>query len=505
MLASERITAPVLQFAESDVKLKPNLIKPYLQCAGHVDVRKLFLISFACLVFMAALSANYAAAQEAIPSPLEQTRMGVEPSHVQCNGGLQLIIRSENGVPACVKPSTADVLSQRIMAIIVGPVSAAPVPEPEPIVNDTQTEAPQNIVDANNRFMLDFYSKTSTPGDNSFFSPWSVLSAFSVLYEGARGQTANEISSAFYLPSDDARRDSFESMQSGLNANGSGYELSNANALWIKQGFDVKDDFVNTARKYYGGEVSLASFPADESRIDSWVENKTNHKIKDLVKGATDDLTRLVITNAVYFKGTWETQFNANQTREDDFVTSPGNSVKIQMMSQKSHFGYAETDDLQVLSMPYKGDRLSMLVLLPKGNGLETVEKSLTAEQIKNWQDSLHKSEVTVFMPKFNLTTSYDLTGTMNDLGIKSAFDPNAADLSGISDDPLYVGAAIHKAFVTVNEEGTEAAAATGIVVQGTSAQVPISFRADHPFVFLIQDNESGLILFMGKVVDPTL
>jgi serpin B len=469
-------------------------------------MKKLLLTSIGLFVFMSIFLANYAIAQEKIPSPLMQIRMGVEPHNVQCNDGLQLIIRPSNNIPACVKPTTAEILSQRLLAIIVESSPTPPVSEPQPITDTPQTSHDaQNIVDANNKFMLDFYSTTSKPEDNSFFSPWSMLSAFSVLYEGARGQTADEIASVFYLPKDDSlRRTLFESLQDNLNVNGSGYELRNANALWIQQGFGIKEEFVNTARQYYDSEASEVSFPKDEPVIDSWVEQKTNDKIKNLVKGKTSVDTRLVITNAIYFKGTWQTQFESSQTHDNEFRVDAAKTVQVPMMQIQSKFAYAETDDLQVLSMPYKGQRMSMLVLLPK-NDIGSLEKSINIENLQDWKTNLEEQKVMLFIPKFKLETTYGLSESMMDLGMKKAFDGDA-DLSGISDEkPLFVGFAIHKAFVDVNEEGTEAAAATaiGVMTESISPPIPI-FKADHPFIFLIQDDETGLILFMGKVVDPT-
>lgn len=456
-------------------------------------------VSLIFFVFITMFSANLALAQEN-PSPLKQLKAGVAPLDVKCYDGLQLIIMPTNN-PACVKPSTSEILGHRGWAVITMPV----MPDTPPAV--PTKESVQNIVDASNRFMLDYYFVSGTSDDNVFFSPWSMLSAFSVLHEGARGETADEISSAFYLPADDsARRISFESMQSDLNINGSGYDLRNANALWVQAGFGVKEDFINTARQYYDSDVSEVNFPADEPVIDSWVESKTNGKIKDLMKGKTNDLTRLVITNAVYFKGTWKTQFEPNQTSESEFRVNMGKTVQVPTMYLKSKFAYAETDDLQILSMPYAGERMSMLVLLPK-NEIESLERSLTAEQISDWKENLMEREVMAFVPKFKLETEYDLPQIMKELGMKLVFDGDSADLSGIANIPprLFVTTAVHKAFVDVNEEGTEAAAATGIGIGETSAgpELPI-FRADHPFIFLIQDDKTGLVLFMGKVTDPT-
>jgi serpin B len=440
---------------------------------------------------------------EIILSPLKQFEAGIPIDEITCKDGLELIVKSSNNSPACVTHSTFEILKQRDwIAHIISNSDATPTINPPEI-----KEPAKNIVDANNQFMIDYYSITSTREDNSFFSPWSMLSAFSVLYEGAKGQTADEISRVFYLPKDDStRRDSFETMQKNLNVNGSGYELRNANALWIQEDFDVKDELVNISKQYYDSKVSEVNFPADESIIDSWVEEKTNNKIKDLIKGKTDESTRLVITNAIYFKGTWHTEFEPNQTQDSEFRVNGDKSVSVPMMNIQSEFPYADTGDLQILSMPYKGQRMSMLVLLPKDN-LKSIEKSITVEKLKDWKKNLQEQEIKLFMPKFKLETTYELPEIMKNLGIKLAFDQDNADLSGIANIPprLFVTAAIHKAFVEVNEEGTEAAAATGIGVSVTSlGHEPPVFRADHPFVFLIQDNETGLILFMGKISDPT-
>lgn len=440
-------------------------------------------------------------AQE-LPSPLAQISMGSEPADVLCEGGLQLIIRS-NDRPACVMPSSTEILGQRGLVVSVGEIA----PIEEPVTPPTGNEA-SDVIEASNRFMLDYYSLIRSEPDNVFFSPWSIISAFSVVYEGAKGQTAEEIGSAIYLPRDDSeRRDSFESMQQILNTNSSEYELQNANALWIQQEFDIKENFVDTARQYYDSEVAEVEFPADESKIDSWVENKTNNKIKDLIKGKTDEMTMLVITNAVYFKGAWESPFNPNQTSQEDFTLESNETIEAPMMYQKSRFDYAENDQLQLLSMPYEGDRLSMIVLLPKDD-LSSLEESLTLEDLQGWQEELQAQEVMVYLPKFKMETEYELGTQMKELGVELAFDPDQADLSGIADvspQNLYIQFATHKAFVEVNEEGTEAAAATGIGVGVTSAPAePTVFRADHPFIFMIQDNDTGLVLFMGKVADPS-
>lgn len=372
-----------------------------------------------------------------------------------------------------------------------------------------------DVIAENNQFALDFYSKLVEDGEegNIFYSPWSISTAFALVYEGAREKTAEEIQSVFGFPPDEnVRTSSFSSIQKDLNNNNSrgNYTLNTANALWVKEGYELSDDYVNVAKEAYDSEVSNVDFTRDESRvhINEWVESKTNEKIKDLIpEGVLDDLTRLVITNAIYFKGTWVTQFDEKNTAEEDFMTDSGNTVKVPMMKlEEAYFKYAETDLLQVIELPYQGDKVSMLILLPKDSTeLSPVEESLTLDNLTLWKNSLRNQTVNVQIPKFKVETEYTLNELLIDLGMPSAFDPNSANLSAITDqEDLYISAALHKAFVEVNEEGTEAAAATGIVIGTTSVQVNPLFRADHPFVFIIQDSETGNILFMGRVSNPS-
>lgn len=375
-----------------------------------------------------------------------------------------------------------------------------------PAANVTE---PELLVNENNQFALDFYSKVANENEtNLFFSPWSIMNAFSVAYEGANGMTANEISSVFHLPAKEKLRSSVQAMQKYLNEENSEYEIRNANALWVKNGFGIKDDFVTTARQFYDSKVEEVSFPEDEVTIDSWVENKTNNKIKDLVKGTTNHLTRFVITNAIYFNGTWQNQFNENETQDDDFRVNKNTTITVQMMSIQSAFPYFETTDLQILEMPYSGDRLSMLVFLPRNDELDSLENLLTQENLAHWQKSTVSQQVIVYFPKFKLEKEYDLIETLKQLGIVTAFEDDA-DFTNISNEPLKIGVVRHKAFVDVNEQGTEAAAATEIEMmvgaspdQPPPSHIPV-FRADHPFLFMIQDDETGLVLFVGRIEDP--
>jgi len=380
----------------------------------------------------------------------------------------------------------------------------------------------QSIVAANNQFALDLYTRLAEDPRNSeenlFFSPFSISSALAITYEGARGSTADEIREVFYFPADPAgMRAGYQAIIAGINNGSSAYQLQTANALWAEQTYPFLPAYISIADDVYGAKVTNLDFikKPEDSRItiNQWVENQTNDKIRDLLPaGSIDLLTRLVITNAVYFKGTWERQFNDNETSIQDFRTSDGTILPVAMMQridENATYGYTETEDLQMLRMAYEsgsGKPLSMVVLLPRDGDLAALEKSLSAERLTELQKNLTNQRVMVYFPKFTMETKYSLPATLSAMGMPTAFSPSA-DLSGMDGTRnLYIGDVIHQAFVDVNEEGTEAAAATAVVIQRAMAPVgpPVPvFRADHPFIFLIQDDETGLILFIGRVEHP--
>jgi len=240
--------------------------------------------------------------------------------------------------------------------------------------------------------------------------------------------------------------------------------------------------------------------------INLWVEDQTNKKIKDLIpQGVLTALTRLVLTNAIYFKGDWASQFKESATKDASFKLGGGKTVQAPLMYQKGKFGYKEDRDVQVLSMPYKGDDLSMVVVLPKKvDGLADVTANLTAAKIDAWTTRLYKRDVYVHLPKFKVESQFGLNDVLAKMGMPDAFDSSKANLSGMNGARnLYISAVIHKAYVDVNEEGTEAAAATAVVVALRSAPRRTTFRADHPFLFLIRHNKTGAILFMGRLANP--
>lgn len=412
-----------------------------------------------------------------------------------------------------------------LLAGCIGPEQPGPpTGQRTPIPPVTTTSAPvsdsqQSGVDANNRFAIDLYTRLADQGDgNIFFSPFSISSALAITYEGARGNTADEIRSVFHFPDNTTMmRNGFARTIAGINSGASTYTLRTANALWAEQTYPFLPEYISTADRYYSAQATNLNFISkpDESRItiNRWVEEQTEDKIKDLLPaGSINPLTRLVITNAIYFKGTWVKQFDEKKTTEEDFHTGTGSTVRVPMMQrtdENATYGYAETGDLQVLQMPYESDsgkQLSMLVLLPKDTDLATVERSLNVTTIAELRQNLTSQRVMVYFPKFTMETKYSLPRTLSAMGMPIAFT-GAADFSGMDGTRnLFIDDVIHQAFVDVNEEGTEAAAATAGVMTMSSMlveePVPV-FRADHPFIFLIQDNETGNILFLGRMANP--
>ncbi|MCK5062356.1 MAG: serpin family protein [Candidatus Aenigmarchaeota archaeon] len=372
------------------------------------------------------------------------------------------------------------------------------------------------VISANNQFAFDLYSKYKDDPkykeSNIFFSPYSISTALAMTYEGAKGQTAEEMQSVFNFPEDSViRRSAFANIYNEINKEEQKYRLSTANALWAQENYPFLDEYFNTTEKYYGGKVTNMDFrnAPEPSRltINKWVEDQTNDKIKDLIpQGQLDPSTKLVLTNAIYFKGDWALKFDKVKTTESDFRVSPSNTVKAQMMSltgEDAKFNYAQADGLQILELPYEGDELSMIVLLPEDDDISSLENELDSEKLDEWKSMLREREINVYMPKFKFETKYFMKKDLSEMGMPTAFT-SSADFSGMTGKKdLYIDQVIHQAFVEVDEEGTEAAAATAVVMKEISAAMPSVFRADHPFIFIIQQKDTGNILFMGKVTNP--
>jgi len=372
---------------------------------------------------------------------------------------------------------------------------------------------PTAMEDSNNEFALDLYAKLKDEPRNLFFSPYSISTALAMTYAGARGETEKQMAEVLHFTLEQKYlHPAFSKLQRSLNERGGkgAYELTVSNALWGQKGYGFLKEFLEIIKTNYDGGLNEVNFVgATESArktINAWVERETNNKIKDIIgPGVLSSMTRLVLTNAIYFKGNWARQFEKDRTKEAPFTLLSGEKVNIPMMNQKAEFNYMESEDFQGLELPYMDNELSMFILLPKEiEGLSELEKSFTAENLSNWTGKLHKGEVIVSVPKFKMTCQFGLADILKSMGMKDAFS-GKADFSGMTGKrDLFISAVIHKAFVDVNEEGTEAAAATAVVMRMTSIgpQIPV-FRADHPFVFLIRDNHSGSILFIGRVMNP--
>ena len=368
-----------------------------------------------------------------------------------------------------------------------------------------------SVVNANNRFTFELYSKYKSKQGNIFFSPFSISSALAMTYEGARGLTADEIQSVFHFPKDDSvRRNSFLEIYNQINKGHEQYQLYTANALWAQKKYPFLKEYLKVIKDYYGGEARNLDFINENSEarriINSWIEEQTNYKIRNLIS-SLDGNTRLVITNAVYFKGKWVEQFEKSNTKDQDFRISPVNTIKVKTMQLfAKELYYAETDKLQVLELPYEGKELSMLIILPKDDDLGAMEESLSSKGLSDLEGMLSREEVDVYLPKFKFETEYSMSADLAAMGMPTAFGENA-DFSGMTGKKdLYISQVIHKAFVDVNEEGTEAAAATAVRMGMTSMverKIRKVFKADHPFIFLIHDNETGNILFVGRVSNP--
>jgi len=391
----------------------------------------------------------------------------------------------------------------------------------EPSVADAD---PTAAVAGNNLFAVELYGQLKSQPGNLFFSPESISTALAMTYAGARGETATEIAKTmhFTLPPEKLHP-AMGALLSDLNAAHDGYQLRVANALWEQEGYTFLDDFLKLTKDNYGAGFNQVDFKgateAARLTINQWVEQETENKIKDLLEpGVLKPETRLVLTNAIYFKGDWQTQFDKKLTRAEDFHVSKGQIVKAPLMHRTGEYNYYDGGTFQVLAIPYKNSELALVILLPRHvDGLPSLEQSMTPDRMQGWIGQLRStSEVVVTMPKFKIESQFDVGGKLSAMGMARAFDPHRANFSGMvpkgemqRDGSLYISAVIHKAIVEINEEGTVAAAATAVsmdsyrVVRLESAP-PHVFRADHPFLFLIRDNRSGSILFAGRVANPS-
>ena len=365
------------------------------------------------------------------------------------------------------------------------------------------------VVQANNAFAFELYSELSQSAGNVFISPWSIFSALAMTYEGAQVRTADEIQGVFHFPEKEVLRPSYAAIHALLDPEEALFKLHEANAIWPQKGYELLETYLDVIQKFYGGKVTNLDFvrQTEESRqiINAWVEQQTHDKITDLIPpGGVNAETRMVLTNAIYFKGQWMYKFEEKNTMEDDFRTGEGKTVRVPMMKQvKATLPYTQTEELQVLEMPYIGGTLSMIVMLPRSESMRSLE-GIDASAFAELRQDLHEQELNVYMPRFKFKSNYQLRDVLANMGMHTAFS-GRADFSGMDGGRnLYIDEVIHQAFVDVNEEGTEAAAATAVTLMRMAMPLPLEFRADHPFMFAIQEKQTGNILFLGGVYDPS-
>jgi len=374
----------------------------------------------------------------------------------------------------------------------------------------------QTMVKGNSAFGFDLYQKLKKQKGNLFFSPYSISTALAMTYAGATGQTKKEMADVLHFSlEEELLHSSLSTLQSELNAiqNKGHVKLSIANSLWMQEGAHFLNTFLDLTKKYYGAGINFVDFVRQtetaRKTINTWVEKETQGKIKELIKkGILTPLTKLVLSNAIYFKGNWQSQFDKKRTMDANFYILPDKAIKVPIMSQKSKFKFNDFGNFSAIELPYEGNDLSMIVFLPKEvDGLTELERNLTDDNVRNWINkllSLSKREIVVSLPRFTTTCEFELSEVLSDMGMPSAFSLPPADFSKITGrKDLFISNVIHKAFIDVNEEGTEAAAATAVIIKKGLSKT-LTFRADHPFVFLIYENKTGSILFIGRIVDPT-
>ncbi len=383
-----------------------------------------------------------------------------------------------------------------------------PAPPPPPWSADKQT-----IADGGNQFALDLYGRLrETEKGNLFFSPYSVHAALAMTADGAAGTTRDQMVKVLRLPADRDKALAAGDLGRYYSAGGKSYELAVANALWGQKGFPWRPEFLTRQRERFGAGFNEADFKADPEaervRINGWVEEKTKDRIRDLLKpGVLSRDTTMVLANAIYFKGRWLDEFDKKQTKDAPFHLADGKTVTAPLMHRTGAYRYGQFDGLQVLETPYQGGDLSMVVVLPeKPDGLPAVDKQLSADQLAKWVAGLKEvKKCNVYLPRFKMTWDAELNDPLRKLGMTAAFA--GADFSHMATaSPGSIAAVVHKAFGDVNEEGPEAAAATGVVIMEAAAapSPPVVFRADRPFLFLIRDVKHGTILFLGRLTDPS-
>ncbi|MCD6567663.1 MAG: serpin family protein [Dehalococcoidia bacterium] len=374
------------------------------------------------------------------------------------------------------------------------------------------------LVGGNSEFAFDLYQALADEDGNLFYSPYSISEALAMTYAGAAGETEKQMADTLrFLLSQERLHPSFNKLDIELNRrgegaegkDGEGFRLHVVNAIWGQKDYHFLSEFLDVLAENYGAGLRVLNFAGEPEKsritINDWVGQQTEGRIEDLIpKGVIDPLTRLVLTNAIYFNAAWMYPFNEDVTREGVFHLLGGGEVTVPMMSQTESFGYADGEGYQLVELPYDGNELSMVILLPEAGRFEEFQSSLGSGKVNEIISSLNYRQVALTMPKFEFDSSFGLTDTLKAMGMPVAFS-DTADFSGMTGNrDLFISDVVHKAFVSVDEAGTEAAAATAVVMGLTAMpDPPVEVTVDCPFIFLIRDIETGTVLFVGRLMNP--
>lgn len=392
------------------------------------------------------------------------------------------------------------------------------------VARDTAPQVPGDVLaeltGGNSACAFDLYAQLRSRDGNLFYSPYSISLALAMLYGGARGNTELEMADALHFTlSQQQLHPAFNSLDLALSSRGQGaqgqdgepFRLRIANSVWGQNGYTFEQDYLDLLALHYGAGMRLIDFGSDPESaritINQWVSDSTEGRIEDLLPpGSIQTLTRMVLTNAIYFNASWLSQFDEDATTTGEFTTHDGSRVTVPFMNQTEHFQYARGDGFEAIELPYDGNELSMVLIVPDRGAFSSYESNMSAQRISDAVDSLAPGYVALSMPKFTIEgDGFSVRSMLQALGMVDAFSPGDADLSGIDGTrTLYVSDVVHKAFVAVDEHGTEAAAATAVIVGNTSLPPqPIAMVIDRPFIFFIRDIETDAILFVGRVVNP--
>ncbi|MFL7790754.1 MAG: serpin family protein [Anaerolineae bacterium] len=376
------------------------------------------------------------------------------------------------------------------------------------------------LIGGNSAFAFDLYHLLKEEvKENLFYSPYSISLALAMTYAGARDETEQQMADTMHYTLPQNRLHpafnwlDLELASRGEGAegkDGEGFRLNIANTIWGQENYVFLPEYLDTLALNYGAGMRLIDFVGDPEgarvAINDWVSDETEDRVKDLIpQGVIDELTRLVLTNAIYFNAAWAEPFEENRTQDGTFTLLDGSQVTVPMMRHTASYGYAESEGYQAVELPYDGRELSMVILLPAEGEFESFEDSLDAGRVDAIVNDLAYQEIALTIPKFEVESSFSLVKALTEMGMPIAFSMDA-DFSGMDGTrDLYIGAVVHKAFVSVDEAGTEAAAATTVEMQLKGAPMnPVTVTVNRPFIFFIRDIETGTILFVGRVVNPS-